>query len=467
MEAASSIRRPPVGPTGFLRSMPLAPLVLPVLVVAGTVVVLALVRVAGTSWTELAGPAVLLVAATVAEAFPVPIVGVKAGSTSLATIPIVVTGATYGWPPAALVGAATMLLVELRRRMPLLKTAYNASMYALGGAAAGAACGLLPSNYRLGLLGAAAFYLVNIGLLAAVVARSNHAPYAEVVRSFIASTVTPFVVMASTTAILVELWMRAPILSLFLVPPSTAIAVYQRKLVAAMERQRELDRLKDEFVAVVSHELRTPLAAVYGGVETLQRRSLSDATRERLFEVIRHEAGRLTKLVDDVLWASRLDARRNLQVLSPFDPVGLVEDAVVAAAEADPGHTRLVVVPSGPLPWVLADREHAQRVLANLLENAVKYSPDGGTIEVGANVAGEAIRFKVTDQGIGVAANERDRIFEKFTRLDPQMSGGISGTGLGLYICRQLVEQMGGRIWVESNHPKGSSFSFELPLADG
>jgi signal transduction histidine kinase len=448
-----------------LRSMPLAPLVFPVLVAAGAVVLLAIVRVTGTSWTALAGPAALLVAATVAEAFPVPIVGVKAGSTSLATIPIVVTGVAYGWPLAALVGALTMLLVELRRRMPLLKTAYNASMYALGGAAAGAVSAALPADYRLGLASAAAFYLVDMGLLTAVVARSNHAPYTEVVRSFVASTVTPFVVMASTTAILVQLWIRTPVLGLFLVPPLTAIAVYQRKLVAAMERQRELDRLKDEFVAVVSHELRTPLAAVYGGVETLQRRSLSDATRERLFEVIRQEASRLTKLVDDVLWASRLDARRNLQALSPFDPVGLVEDAVVAGAEAAPEHTRLVVATRGPLPWVLADREHAQRVLANLLENAVKYSPDGGTIEVGARVSGEAIRVTVTDQGIGVAENERERIFEKFTRLDPQMSGGISGTGLGLYICRQLVEQMGGRIWVESNHPKGSSFSFELPLA--
>jgi two-component system sensor histidine kinase VicK len=101
--------------------------------------------------------------------------------------------------------------------------------------------------------------------------------------------------------------------------------------------------------------------------------------------------------------------------------------------------------------------------LANLLENAIKYSPEGGTVEASASASGNAIRFSVRDQGIGIPEPERERIFEKFTRLDPQMSRGIGGTGLGLYICRQLVEAMGGRIWVESAEGEGASFAFELP----
>jgi signal transduction histidine kinase len=114
---------------------------------------------------------------------------------------------------------------------------------------------------------------------------------------------------------------------------------------------------------------------------------------------------------------------------------------------------------------VLGDREHAQRVLANLLENAIKYSPEGGPVEVNTCAIDGHVRFTIRDKGLGIPESMREQIFEKFTRLDPQMTRGIGGTGLGLYICRQLVEQMDGRIWVEENNPRGSAFSFELPAA--
>jgi signal transduction histidine kinase len=106
-------------------------------------------------------------------------------------------------------------------------------------------------------------------------------------------------------------------------------------------------------------------------------------------------------------------------------------------------------------------------VLVNLIENAVKYSPDGGRIEVRLEHVDGHVRFVVEDEGLGIPADEQQRIFDKFHRLDPHLSRGVGGSGLGLYICRELVEQMRGRIWVVSREGRGSAFSFELPLAGG
>jgi signal transduction histidine kinase len=425
----------------------------------------AAVTLPGTGRDAFAGAALLLAASLVAEAFPVPIEGVTAGATSLATIFIVATAALYSWQLATLVGVLTMFLIEGWRRKPSLQFLYNTSLYALSGAAAGGVATFAAPRYVAVLAAAAAFYVVDVGLLAAVIARDRGAQYLPVVGSFVASTVTPFVVMASTTAILVELWERSPLFALLLAPPLVAIAAYQRSLHAAMERQRELDRLKEEFVAIVSHELRTPLASVYGGVETLRRKSLDEGTRDQILAVVREQAVRLAKLVDDVLWASRLEARGRLSRLESFEPAPLVREVVATARDGAPDGIELVTGFDGELPGAVGDPEHVRRVLSNLVENAIKYSPDGGEIAVGVEARGDVVRFAVSDEGIGLADDDRDRIFEKFTRLDPQMVRGVSGTGLGLYICRELVNGMGGRIWAEPNADKGSTFAFELPVA--
>ncbi|HEX6700075.1 MAG TPA: HAMP domain-containing sensor histidine kinase [Gaiellaceae bacterium] len=436
------------------------------MVAAGAAVAAAaLALLPGTGRAAFAGAAVLLVASILAEAFPVPIEGVAAGATSLATIFMVATATLYSWQLATLVGLLTMLLIESWRRKPIVRSLYNTALYALSGAAAGAMASVVGSRYAAVLAGAAAFYVVDVGLLAAVIARARETRYSAVIRSFAASTVTPFVVMAATTAILVELWSRSVLLALLLAPPLFAIAVYQRSLHTALERQRELDRLKEEFVVIVSHELRTPLASVYGGVETLQRKSLDEGTRDRVLAVVREQAVRLAKLVDDVLWASRLDGPGRKARLAPFAPARLVREVVASAEAAAPGHVELSMVLDGDAPSAVGDEEHVRRVLANLIENAIKYSPDGGTITVALEAEEEFVRFVVRDEGIGVADNDRDRIFDKFTRLDPEMMRGVSGTGLGLYICRELVEGMGGRIWAEPNPGKGTTFVFELPVA--
>jgi signal transduction histidine kinase len=118
------------------------------------------------------------------------------------------------------------------------------------------------------------------------------------------------------------------------------------------------------------------------------------------------------------------------------------------------------------LPYVVGDGVRAHQVLANLIDNAIKYSPGGGRVEVAAEQDGESVRFSVRDEGLGIPIGEQDRIFEKFYRLDPDNRHGVGGSGLGLYICRELVRSMNGRLWVESAPARGATFVFELPIAE-
>jgi PAS domain S-box-containing protein len=232
--------------------------------------------------------------------------------------------------------------------------------------------------------------------------------------------------------------------------------------------ERRLDELKAEFVATASHELRTPLAAVYGAAQTLRRHDfvLDEAGRDRFLSLIVDESERLGRIVSEILLANQLDADRLDVVREPFDPADLVERVVDSVrTHTPPGVTVEIAAPAN-LPLVGADRDRARQVLVNLIENAIKYSPDGGRIEVGLHAGPGVVAFSVTDEGLGIPADHHERIFEKFYRLDPDMTRGVGGTGLGLYICSELVSRMGGTIWVESTEGKGSSFTFELPAAE-
>jgi signal transduction histidine kinase len=130
-----------------------------------------------------------------------------------------------------------------------------------------------------------------------------------------------------------------------------------------------------------------------------------------------------------------------------------------------PPHIRLELRPEETLPPVSADPDKVRQVLVNLVDNAVKYSPDGGEVRVEIAAESQRVRFAVHDQGLGIPYGEQRRIFDKFYRLDPNLTRGIGGTGLGLYICRELVRRMEGRIWVTSEPGRGSTFAFELPVA--
>jgi PAS domain S-box-containing protein len=229
--------------------------------------------------------------------------------------------------------------------------------------------------------------------------------------------------------------------------------------------EHKLDELKAEFIATASHELRTPLAAVYGAAQTLRRHdfALDESGRERFISLIVDESDRLAAIVNQILLANQLDVGRLDLETEPFEARELVERVVESARTHAPSHITFHVQVADDVPPVAADKDRARQVLVNLVDNAVKYSPGGGGIELGVEAADGAVVFSVVDEGLGIPADEHRRIFEKFYRLDPNMTYGIGGTGLGLYICSELVERMGGRIWLESAEGKGSAFFFELP----
>jgi len=226
--------------------------------------------------------------------------------------------------------------------------------------------------------------------------------------------------------------------------------------------------MKADFIATASHELRTPLAAVYGAAQTLLRHdfALDEGGRNRFISLIADESERLGRIVNEILLANQLDAGRLDLGTEPFDSVEVVERVVEATQAYAPAEVTLEVSVADELPLVAADKDKVRQVLVNLVENAIKYSPDGGTIEVGVEGHEGDVRFWVRDEGLGIPEGEELRIFEKFYRLDPQMSRGVGGTGLGLYICNELVSRMGGRIWVEANGKKGSTFLFDLRAAE-
>jgi len=232
--------------------------------------------------------------------------------------------------------------------------------------------------------------------------------------------------------------------------------------------ERALEQIRQDLLATASHELRTPLAAIYGSAMTLNRDDieLQDDLKARLLNVIVEESTRLTTIVNDLLLASQLDAGRLGVHIESCDALALTESVLAAAQTHLPDGVRLALDPvAEDVPPVAADEAQLRQVLDNLLDNAIKYSPAGGDVHLGVEVADGRVRFSVADAGLGIPAAERDRIFEKFYRLDPDMTGGIGGTGLGLFIARELVRRVDGRIWVEPNGAQGSVFYVEIPMA--
>jgi two-component system phosphate regulon sensor histidine kinase PhoR len=234
-----------------------------------------------------------------------------------------------------------------------------------------------------------------------------------------------------------------------------------------LTQEHAIEQLRSDFVSTVSHELRTPLAAIYGAALTLQRDDvrLEESQRQGLLDVISSEADRLARIVNDILWASRLDSGQMGITIGSCNAERVAAQVVGALQAHAPESITLDVDAEPDLPPVAADADKLRQVLTNLVDNAVKYSPDGGRVYVLVTRTGNRVRFRVQDQGLGIPPAEQGRIFEKFFRLDPQLTRGVGGTGLGLYICRELVERMHGRIGVNSDGRSGSTFWFELPIA--
>jgi signal transduction histidine kinase/CheY-like chemotaxis protein len=229
--------------------------------------------------------------------------------------------------------------------------------------------------------------------------------------------------------------------------------------------ERDLVRTKDELVSVVSHELRTPLASVVGFAELLRTRDLAEPQRQRFLTVIEEEGRRLTALINDFLDLQRMESGRQQISAKPEELAPLLQRAVAAAGD-DPLCPILIEIEDW-LPAVRVDADRLLQVLSNLLSNARKYSPRGGTIHLGARMADGQVTVSVQDEGLGVPPEAQSHLFQKFYRVDNSDRRQIKGTGLGLTISRKIVEAHGGRIWAESGGlGQGSRFSFTLPVAE-
>jgi signal transduction histidine kinase len=224
--------------------------------------------------------------------------------------------------------------------------------------------------------------------------------------------------------------------------------------------RREVERLQREFLAMATHELRNPLTGIKGNAQLMRRRA---AYNERAVDAIVAQADRLERLVDDLLLASQIEADRLDLMLEETDLVAEARAAADALGVAEASIR--VKEPSEPIV-VPADRRRLGQVFANLLANAVKYSHDGGEIVVRIGRKEDEARVAIVDRGVGIPPEALPHLFDRFYRA-PGAAGQASGLGLGLYISRRIVEAHGGRIEVESELGRGSTFTVVLPLRDG
>ncbi len=230
------------------------------------------------------------------------------------------------------------------------------------------------------------------------------------------------------------------------------------------ERLKELDRMKSEFLSTAAHELRTPLTSILGFSEILLKKKLDEERRNRFLKIINEESAGLAGLINDLLDLSRIESGRGFKVKkAPTDLRGIILQNVDFFKPEIDKHTFKVNLPDD-LAKIEADKGKIDQVMENLLSNAIKFSPKGGKIAVSLKKADRLVKISISDTGMGIPKKDLPHIFEKFYRAENASMQAIGGTGLGLGIVKYIIESHGGKISVESEVGKGSTFSFTLPI---
>lgn len=230
-----------------------------------------------------------------------------------------------------------------------------------------------------------------------------------------------------------------------------------------LERLRKIDQLKSEFVANVSHELKTPLTSIKAYTEALQD-MVTDDGQKSFLKVIEEESDRLLFLISDLLNVSRIQAGKLKLSFEPTPPKSIIEEILHISKVKSEAHTITINYADDLPETMLMDKERMKEVVINLLSNAIKYSPKGGEVKINMAVFEKNLKIDVTDQGMGMAPEHLNKIFDQFYRVDTSLTYEISGTGLGLSIVKGVIEGHGGIIKVESEVGKGSTFTVLLPI---
>jgi signal transduction histidine kinase len=240
----------------------------------------------------------------------------------------------------------------------------------------------------------------------------------------------------------------------------------RRAMAEQNKRLRELDRLKDEFLSLVSHELRTPLTSIRGYLDLVLDEEAGELNTEqrRFLEAVERNSGRLLRLVGDLLFVAQADAGRLSLEPTKVDLAELAADCVEGAAPAAAAKSIDLVLAAQAVPAFVGDRVRLAQVLDNLVSNALKFTPEGGRVEVSTKVNGDLVLVEVTDNGIGIPVADQPRLFERFFRSSVAEEQAIPGTGLGLAIVKAIVEAHKGEIRVESTEGRGTTFRVDLPL---
>jgi signal transduction histidine kinase len=241
----------------------------------------------------------------------------------------------------------------------------------------------------------------------------------------------------------------------------------RRTLTDQNKRLRELDRLKDEFLSLVSHELRTPLTSIRGYLDLVLDEEAGELNPEqqRFLRAVERNSGRLLRLVGDLLFVAQADAGRLTLERAEVDVSALAADCVEGARPAADQKSIVLELATTQVPALVGDRGRLAQVLDNLVSNSLKFTPEGGRVEVRTGASNGRVMLEVEDSGIGIPAEEQPRLFERFFRAASATEQAIPGTGLGLAIVKAIVEAHGGDITVESRPHEGTTFRIELPLS--
>lgn len=238
-------------------------------------------------------------------------------------------------------------------------------------------------------------------------------------------------------------------------------------LLRDITREKELDEMKSQLLSTVSHELRTPLASIKGFATTLLREDVQwdDESRREFLSIIDEESDRLSELISNLLDMSRIEAGTLRVEPEPTDLRPIVTETVAEFQVMTRNHQLEASMPAS-LPLVFADPRRLRQVVRNLVDNAVKYSPDGGLITTSVQVVEENLQIVVADHGLGIETSDLDRIFDRFYQVDSASTRKVGGSGLGLSICKAIIDAHNGQIWAESEPGIGSTFYVILPLKE-